>query len=627
MRFRQRNNSHDRNFSSVCSSVYNKISASVSESVIIGFFADLFSHDSDIEKNGVIHSPLNKKSVFGKLLGVRVFLAGKYENSILGGWLSNLYKSFFSLPLRTVAVFLMTFGLILTLGSSLTSNGIVLPVNSSYFFTGIAATAVSILLFPSKKSIYYHITVSKFLSLFCNDTTAALTDADNAVHRGYSSAFLAGLIFGLAAFVFTPSKVLLVLVALLCTGMIFNYPETGVLITVSFLPIISSAYIFYLVFVTFLAYLFKYLIGKRHFNTNDTDLTVFVFAVVIFASGIFTASGISGMIQSIKILFCLAVLLLISNLVRSTKTVLKCISMLIGSAFAVCIFNIFLFVFQYTRISDELSLHFSVTDFFGVLNIFSGSNELGVFSATLIPLIFSLVLNSRDARSTKYYMLLIMLYVNVIISGNSIAFWVSIISMIVVLSFRIVPLLLLIIPCTVFSGLIKATPGFILKLFGLNSLNATTADSAVNSSAFYDYVSTYGVFGTGLGNENINASLNSINTSVLRFTGFNSLFEITLISLGFFGALVAIILIACFLSKPLRYVLSDRYKDERISTSCIGLFTSCISFMLSAMFSGTAHDTRLIMLFAVCLSLSVACVRSSRNDHISECVVREHINH
>jgi len=99
------------------------------------------------------------------------------------------------------------------------------------------------------------------------------------------------------------------------------------------------------------------------------------------------------------------------------------------------------------------------------------------------------------------------------------------------------------------------------------------------------------------------------------------------LSFGIFGTLLIVVLIVSFLAKPLIYVLSERHKDERIQTSCIGLFGACISFILSALFTYSANDTRPMMIFAVCLSLSCAAVRSSRNDHISECVVREHINH
>ena len=170
MQFQQNDKAMRRKnpFALSCSYIYNKIAALISESIIIGFFTDMLSRDSSSKEIGIIHSPLKKPAVFNKILKSRVFLARKYETSILGRLLKHVYITFFSLPLRSVSVFLMTFGAILAFGSALSSKGLTLPLDSSNFITGVAVTAISVILFPSRKSIYSHIYQSKFFSLFCS---------------------------------------------------------------------------------------------------------------------------------------------------------------------------------------------------------------------------------------------------------------------------------------------------------------------------------------------------------------------------------------------------------------------------------------------------------------------------
>jgi len=301
--------------------------------------------------------------------------------------------------------------------------------------------------------------------------------------------------------------------------------------------------------------------------------------------------------------------------------------MLISSAFSVALFNIVFFILQYTKISDEIAQHFSVTQILGILNIFSGKDELGIFSAAMLPLIFSLALNAEKDKRLRHMLLFAMMFICLIISGSGIAFCVGIFSLIIVLAFKKPVYSALVVPYLIFIKLLNSLPTLILTLFNVHFPTYIMSDKQIIPQSTLELLSDYGVFGAGLGEENISrllfgdfaSSVSQQNTSA-----GNMLYQI-LLTLGIFGLLLIILLIISFLSVPFRYIRSDEYKDKNIQIVCVGLFSACISFITLSLLSYTASDTRLIMFFMLLMGLAYSSVTSSRNDHISEYVIREHL--
>ncbi len=603
---------------------------SLKNSILIAFFTNLFSEQSLSGKSGLVHVSRKKSAISDIILKFRLSFARSFENSILLKFAKNTYRNFLALPLRAIAVFMLTYGIILILTSAITKNNfdITLSLSSENFYIGIVILATSIIMLPTKKTLSSCIKKSKLLSGFSlNDIYTSGSTEDTSELKGYSSAFFFGVICAAASLVVSPADVLLLIVSAICTCAVFYKPETGIILLTALLPILSTGYIIYIVFITFVSFMLKYLRGKRHLNTRGIDILVFLASVLMLFSGIFTVGNTSGILHAVKLIFCFIVATLTTNLIRSSRTSLKCISMLISSAFSVALFNIVFFILQYTKISYEIAQHFSVTQILGILNIFSGKDELGIFSASMLPLIFSLVLNAEKDKKLRHILLFAMMFICVIISGSGVAFSVSIFSLIIVLAFKKPVYTTLVVPYLVFIRLLNSLPSLILNIFNVHFPADIMSDKQIIPQSTLELLSDYGVFGAGLGEENISSLLfGDFASSVSRqsTSAGNMLYQI-LLTLGIFGLLFVILFIISFLSVPFRYIRSDEYKDKNIQTVCVGLFSAGISFITLSLLSYTASDTRLIMFFMLLMGLAYSSVISSRNDHISEYVIREHL--
>ncbi len=600
-------------------------------SVIVSFFSYLFSEQSVLGKSGLVRFPHKKNTITDIILKIRLFFAGSFENSSLLKFAKETYKNFQTLPLRTIAVFLLTYGVILISSSAVSKDtlSVALSLDSEKFYIGIVILAASVIMLPIKKNIYHCINNSSLLSRFViNDNYRTESTNHNSDSKGYSSAFFLGVVCGVASLFISSADILLIILAALCTCAVFNKPETGIILLTALLPILGTGYIIYIVFITFVSYILKYLRGKRHLNTRGVDVLLFLALGLILFSGVVTAGNGNGISHAIKFVFCFITAILASNLIRSTRTSLKCVSVLIGSAFAVALFNIVFFILQYTKISDEIARHFSVTEIIGILNIFSGKDELGIFAASMVPLVFSFIASADKNKRSKHILLFSMLFLCIVISGSGIAFCTSIFCVIVVLTFKSKAYSALIIPYLIFIKFLYSIPSLILGVFSVRFPSDVLSDKQSITKPISDLLSDYGMFGTGLGEENLSSVFSGYfpSGSAQSTSSGNMPYQI-LLTLGVFGLLFIVLFIISFLSVPLRYIKSDEYKDKQVQTVCIGLLSSSICFVALSLMTYTASDTRLIMYFMLIMGLAYSTVTSSRNDHISEYVIREHLPH
>ncbi len=216
-------------------------------------------------------------------------VASAIEHNRLMSMLNTLRVAFLTTPLRSVGVFMLTFGVY--------SAAIFFLKRYVSFSIGNVDTddlCVAVLMFIvgllfsvfGEKNIAHYFGNSRIIgsllsqSLGINDSSLARLPqkpSKNAV--GIS--FLLGSILGVLTLFVSPLKVLLTVMSALILVMIFNVPEMGLLLTVGTLSFASVEITALLSVSTLTSYLFKWLRLKRNLRFGKADAAMLVFLVFL----------------------------------------------------------------------------------------------------------------------------------------------------------------------------------------------------------------------------------------------------------------------------------------------------------------------------------------------------------
>ena len=254
---------------------------------------------------------------------IRLNFARKSESSVMSNVLSNLYLRTLTGKIRYAAVFLLTFSivsLIICYIANASIGGFISDIDS---FSAVVLMAVSLLFFTTNKSFYSLIISSKFLSslsIVYSDSSLFKEDDDDANLRNastYSTPFFLGIICGIFTVIYPVGIICLFLVSIILVLLVFNRPESGLLLTIVLLPFLDRSFLIIFLCITFTSLLYKYLQAKRHISFNAPSLIIiitFVYVTVRFLSSdnnLFFSEYISYLVFFIT---CLVTL----NVIRST---------------------------------------------------------------------------------------------------------------------------------------------------------------------------------------------------------------------------------------------------------------------------------------------------------------------
>lgn len=585
-------------FRNIKSKIFDFASRSKLISVVKEFVTDV-SEINQEESGG-----LSKKQRFFKsFLSIRLNFSKKYENSPLARVLDSAFSSFTCLPLRAVGLFLLTYATILI------ASGILLIKNFSYkdllsdnFIFLFIILCISIILLPIKKTIkecsYSSFIASKFIS---NEKTAEQIQSSMQKNdvKGYTSSFLFGILCAIASMVFSPSYVFTIILTIISTSIIFVKPESGLLVSLLGIQLLEKNATLYLICVTFISFILKYLRAKRHIDFKKQDKILLSSLVIVVLYGFIGNNSF----QTLELLSAIFGGILCVNLVRSEKMAYKTTAMLLASSYifsAICLANVLL------PILPKVILPVSVSDFLisPVFNYSSSFTSQSYILCIILPFIFSNLINS--GRKIRFFFPFAITLASLILISDAKVVMVALISLILVLIFKnkkYAFLLLLVIPACIYSVpvLDYVQPSSVEILNNYNN----TANLYIDITQI---IKENLIFGTGVF-QNTNAPL------VLQIIAQFGLPVFIFFIIGF----------AVLLKKGLRFILTNETKDTKMSDLCTGLYCSSITFALLSLIFNTASDMRVIFLFVCIICLCVSCARSSYSDYIDPYSVREHI--
>ena len=560
-------------------------------------------------------------SVRGAMLKIRSYFASMCESSFIAGALERLYLSLLACPLSVLGVFLTVFSLVsISLRFFVSGNGL------SFFFNGINLSAIMIFLvsltfLPVKKSISELVSKSIFLSKFEISYDSKILKASSkgeVPYYSYSTAVFLGMLCGIVSALLSPVSVLSYMALLVCSLIIFNRPECGILTSAFMLPLLENRYVILVTALTAFSFLYKYLRCKRHFYFGKDEKILFACTLIFFVSGIFTKSGIISITDSLKFVAVTVIYLCVKNLIKSISLFNGCVK-LISVSSALLSFVVILY-YIISSMADLINIWcFNGAGLSSSLGNFlnSDSHTFAVIAMTL-PLNFSLFLgNLKSGTRLRYGITVLMQLFCIAVNRDIGIITACVFSMILVLAFRYFKSLLLLPFTPLITHLLLKASHFLPSMTKAMSTARMFDKSAfgIIASALYDNP----LFGIGIGSENFRLSVASYSvagSSSLQHpeTSFISL----VLSFGIPASIIIIATVGHLISKNLRFAIVNKGKNQLCDTASSGLFASCVCavFLFFTMFF-TSHVSA-AALFAVMLGLGCCaddCVNSDFIDN------------
>ncbi len=550
--------------------------------------------------------------LFPYFLKVRLYFAKIFEKSILVNILENTFLRLMVMQMRTIGIFLMSFGAIsLGIGLYQNSDGPFVSLTTFDSIISLLVLFISFLLISSKHSVGFCLSISKLFPFFKFNIRIyadAYKNKDLSVQY-YSQSFFVGLIFGLISAVVPATNILLFLLSFVFVIICFNLPESGVLCAIFVIPFSSGNLISFICVITLVSFIFKFLRGKRHISLNVINVLLLLFVFLLISSYPFSKEFhyFFEFLKTKVTPFILAFLIL--NIVRSTDLAKRCFIMLFSSSVITVILTIIQYVFllykntTFTEIISDIDFGSYLSD-----NIISTSS-LQMYLLLILPIVFTMMLFRRSISQKFSYSLQFFFIVFLFVYNYDILVLNA--TLICVISFmffkqKFYAILFLFVP--LLSKAIGFLAAFMNKSIPFSTVT-TIAQSTISASPDFDYL----FLGHGFDNYSF------INDSV-----YSNVFQRMLYSVGLIGLILIISMIYFYLKKNICFIYPNKKTDAEIKHMCIGTLISAISFCYISSCRDILVDTHLEILICVILSLGISSIESSENDFIDDTTVREH---
>ena len=221
------------------------------------------------------------------------FFTGSRAKNAVTSFLSELLY----VRTRDVGIYLFSSGLYAVIEYFIIKYALVsrdLPVTTLY---GGAAVLVLSLFFLSGRPLSATLCRTPVLSFFTLGVLGADEEKLTAEKEGKkraSTALLAGMLTGVAAFVAPPHRVLLFLFCIIILCVVFFKPEPGAVLTVAAVPFLPLREVLILCAVTTASYVLKTIRRKRELRFRPVDVSVMILAVFTFLGKLVTAGDASS---------------------------------------------------------------------------------------------------------------------------------------------------------------------------------------------------------------------------------------------------------------------------------------------------------------------------------------------
>ncbi len=253
------------------------------------------------------------------------------DESVIFYGLSYIGKLLLSLELPYYGTFFLLFGVV----SFLTEIVKTLIFTNNIFNSDLSVIACSlslvitamILLFGGKaKTLSDGITSSSILSFFLFTLFGVRKECVIVKKRtsgGLLFVILAGISLGFMTLLESPQDILFKILILILGIIIFNVPESGVVMTLLFAPFLSVFWLVVITLYVWFCYIMKLLVGRRSFKPTFTDGVVIFLGIIILSGGI-VGVGEKNIFKGMAGLWLIMCFILVSTLIKNRHWVERC---------------------------------------------------------------------------------------------------------------------------------------------------------------------------------------------------------------------------------------------------------------------------------------------------------------
>ena len=372
----------------------------VYRSLVEGFFGRImtaYCAEATAFENGFVKNHFKNSRVVQRYFrGIRRGISRGFENSFFLQKLRAFAGSFRRISVRSYGNFWFSYGIFTVLIYFIKQLLALLQSNNyDALIIGIVIALASLPLMTSGETLASATGNSKLLGrLFASglDFREENFEAKHVASRRVGRWMIVlGMLLGALTFFLSPLYLPILAGVLLLLLLIFFKPEIGVLFVLALFPFLS--YLNYptillaaMVLITFIAYLFKVLRGKRLLRFEFFDWMVLIFGIVIFFGGRISAGGKASYHAALLSCSLMIGYFLIVNLMRTKEWIKRCLIALLASAFVVSVIGIVQYFYGVLGNQSTMDLRYFSNIRGRATSVFSNPNILGFYLTAIFPI-------------------------------------------------------------------------------------------------------------------------------------------------------------------------------------------------------------------------------------------------
>lgn len=564
-------------------------------------------NNEDSQKNAADNLKQRIKHFFVHL---RRNFALNCENSFLAHLLEYIYIKILVCKVRLVAVFLLSFSIVSLLFGYAVNFTLSDFVADSDTLTSIFVMIISLVLFTTNKTVHDLILSSKLLSHlsigYAEQSIIFQNSNAGKTATGTSTAFFLGIICGIFSVIYPVSTICMFIFSAIYVVLIFNRPECGMLLMIALLPLLSKSVVFVSIIITFVALLYRYMLGKRHIRLGAAKILMLISVFYLIVRCLAEGTSFFNTRFLLYVCFYLSSITAMS-LIRSTAMFRRVFNVLINMT------RVFAVIFAFYYLGNIIFGKTVVAEFIAFMEIDSLANSLTSphfivpFLCMAIPMNFAyLVGDNKGSHAVKNTICLLMLIASLIYISTFSVILICILSCVAVLFFFKKRYCLLVIPAP-------------LLAFGLEKLFSLVPNEyrlSLNSKFSTDFDRLLDVFKNniafGAGHE-VNGFSGNMTINIL-------------VSFGIVGFVLLSAILMFMTAKTVKSVSAKTMSSNKARFLTIGLLCSQLSFMALCLFTDIYCDLNTIFMFSAVLSSSFVSGPCYEADFVDATTVREYFN-
>ena len=224
----------------------------------------------------------------GMLSGVRNAIRRTFDESVLLLQCARVRRWFFRLRLRTVGVFLLTFGAYASVAASLVRYLSEDRIAYGDLYVGAVLMILSVPLLLSPDNISRALLASRAGNTLCDYLCVRRETLREPVYTGRANAaFILGVLAGMLTLWISPASILGGILAAVGICVILAIPENGILISALLLLLAGRQAQWWVPSLTIVAYMLKLLRGKRSLHLAKRDIFAVLVLISVLGGGLF----------------------------------------------------------------------------------------------------------------------------------------------------------------------------------------------------------------------------------------------------------------------------------------------------------------------------------------------------